>query len=565
MSLPQNTEILNGNIAFFNSTNKHNFLEFKKVEVVSRVIGKQNIYPKQRLDMLKKYRRYVQEYSELCTRENEYVFNYNVNVETFIEQNQLHELSTKETFQLNYDLGKVSIQEYNKAVEIKNAILGMKLIKQKEYTPVKKPVEQTFAMILFKYSMQIKQRNTVLDSLPGLTTTRSIQKIKINPHELTNTVIDGVLTLPYSKRTIQNHVNRLIEAGVLFNYEFNGYKRPCEYHVNSQILTVFDDLKQKTLSSENELFKFSFEKNLRYKEIVTRTKLNNNNIIEIVDKQQPQSNDFKTVKNVLKNNFQFAYANNKNLNKNTDSANATKNKPAPNIYLQKSDFLRKNIKDRYEFVNQLSNGVFDNYKFRQQRLLFSVANYGDLLKSEFLEVLVQEFMKITAPMYKDKSVVFGSWNKSYDFIKELFLNNNNSIPGHVVLLHRFEALFWRINKAKSYFRSNNNDSRVLFPGQYFDPTRKSSKSGGFAYTLVFWKRYQESISNQQKIKAKQEYEAKQRNKKYKAIHLIDQKIKQLKNGKITLEQLQDYVTDHASIPFAIKAKLPEYIFKAYKC
>src|SRR5690606_14982106 len=116
-----------------------------------------------------------------------------------------------------------------------------------------------------------------------------------------------------------------------------------------------------------------------------------------------------------------------------------------------------------------------------------------------------------------------------------------------VLMYKFDNLVWRLKYAKAYFRKHT-EFNALYPSQYFDPTRKTAKSGGFAYTIEALKtkqNYQEERKKRQEIR---NHKAASRNKQYNAIELVEKKINALKNGKISIVELHDYVKNNASIP-----------------
>src|SRR5690606_30093216 len=250
------------------------------------VLAKQSIYAQHRKAMLDNYRHYVQQYNEYCEQMNISVSNYNAKVYTFIEQHSMQDQSKFENTSIKKEYIRITIDEYNQEVEKANQDAGTLLLLKKKYSKIPKAIEHTFTMVLFKYAMQVDEKNRILESC-NATTTRSLQKVTIHPHELANTVIGSINTLPYHKRTIQNHVNRLIEAGVLFDHEFYGTNKPSHYHINAKILVVFDSHFKNLITIENQPFKYGIEKDFHYNEIVTRTNKNKKKITEIVNNQFP--------------------------------------------------------------------------------------------------------------------------------------------------------------------------------------------------------------------------------------------------------------------------------------
>ncbi len=566
--------IHNGNLCFFNNnTNNSVGSSYTKADLLPKVIGKQNLYSKQRKLILKNYQRFVHNYNDQIKILNQEVKNYNQQCQKCIVENEMKDQSKALNQKLRSKLGKVSIIEYNKAVEIENTLSSNPVYLKKKHTSIKKITETTFSLIIFKYAMQMHSKNKILESVPA-TTVRSLQKVQVNPYNLANTVINEVLTLPYTKRTIQNHVNRLIDAGVLVDHEFKGYYfnkdpkkragKPSEYHVNSEIMVVFDDKTKKTLSIENQLFKYGSEKNFHYDSIVTRTIINNNNINEIVNKSH--SNEKEFVQQILPSFLKSPKVDNKNIYKNTNSVSSSKKSPRQlENFDQSSEILRESIDTKYDLCYDLDHNKYDDHRFCMQREFEREYLYGNMSKSEFLELLQHEFMKLAAPLYKNKTVYSGSWSKAYNDIKRLFLNNNGSIPGKANLLNTFNALHWRITYAKRCQNSKRKSWRALFPTQYFDPTRTTNKSGGFAHTLEFWKKEQERRQNEHLLKSKRRQEAAIRNRRYKAIDDFHKKVKHLTQGKITIGELQDFIYNNNELPDKYKFNITHFISQAYMC
>lgn len=546
------THIFTGQLAF---VQEKGVTRYQHQDVTPKILTKQEIFKPQRNVMMNNYRQYVQQYANICSSLNKEVAEYNNQVKLHIQKTKSKDEADMETELFMSEIGKVSIQEYNEAAKIKNKHLGSFLIELKKHVPIKKPTEAIFAMILFKYSMQINEKNTILERC-GAVTTRAIQKVSINPYELANTTINEVDTLPYTKRTIQNHVNRLMDAGVLFNYTFRGSNKPVEYHVNNEILAIYDHKTQKTLTADNQLFKYDSEKNFHHNEIVTRANKDKRKITEIVENQFP-------LKEVLQS---FVPHDNKNKkDKSTNPPIAKKDAPGAEKSRKNSEFLREMTSPVPKFIQDLTNGAFDDYRFELRNRLEHESMQGNMDKNEFRDLLLQIFFMMAAPIWKGKNVYMGVWFKAFQIITDEFIRTSNgSIPSKPQALYYFDNLIFRITWAKRFFRTFT-DFRPLFPSEYFDPTRKTKQSGGFAYTLEALKK-QENINDvRRKRKEKRERAAVPRNAIEKARNLVQNKVKELKNGKITINQLHDYVVSNAHIPKEIADKLHIYVERAYKC
>src|SRR5690606_31152418 len=105
-------------------------------------------------------------------------------------------------------------------------------------------------------------------------------------------------------------------------------------------------------------------------------------------------------------------------------------------------------------------------------------------RHELREILIQTVIKISAPIWANhNNVTIATWRSAYNTLNDTqFLNPNGTVPGKNVLMYKFDNLVWRLKYAKAYFRKHT-EFNALYPSQYFDPTRKTAKSGGFAYTI----------------------------------------------------------------------------------
>jgi len=526
--------------------------------VIPAILQKQAIYKAQRLEMLNNYRRYVQAYNDNIATYNEQVAKENAKVYTFIEQHNLHRAAAAAQENFKERIGKVSIYEYNKAATLTNTTTQKPIIPLLKHTKVAKSSEHIFALLLFAYAMQIDQKNNILERC-GATTTRGIQKVEVNPYELANTVIDGVNTLPYHTNTIRNHITRLRDAGILINYEFRGHAKPVNYHINSAILEIFDEIPRKNINAENQVVKSEILQTLYHKRIDTRTIKDKNNIIVPVD-------NTAQLKELIK---QLPSGNNKNINdKNTQEhvqKNTNQGPAAAENIPEITRFLETKIEDEHEFCAQLSKNHYKNYRFTHRKHFEHELYRGVMDADAFRELLIQTFIKISAPIWKDASNInAGCWYNAYQLINEtMLINPNGSTPSKQVLMYQFDNLVYRITWAKRFYNKFEN-YRALYPSLYFDPTRKTKKSGGFAYTLNALKKHQVHHENRQKRKEALNKAANRRNYKYHAIELVERKIKAVKNNRATMLELCDYVSNNAHIPQEVKSNLPKYIERIFK-
>lgn len=559
-----NPTLATGQMYFSPGTNDYGIAEIERP-----IIRKQQLFKKQRNSMLINFRKYCTAYRKRCPQLNKAVAQYNMQVDVFIEQNNLHTESqdAQAQFEAQFHKASISIDEYNKAVMLENNKQGKLLLKCKRHIPVPKSFEHTFVILIYKYAMQIDKKNNMYESV-GATTTRALQRLQINFHELSTMNFDkDIDVLPYCKKTIQNHVDRFVEAGILIDYSFHGNKKPVQYLVNNQILEIYDAQNSKTLKFDNQAFNTDKKKDLRHKEIVTRTIINKKEIIASVD------NNTMLIKGQIDKLFDTKAFSNENESavrsyQNTNPANDEKTTaPKENhaeILGENSSFLYDLLEDKHVFVNDLREGKYDRYRFTIRKQLEREALHGQLTKEEFREVLIQTFIKLCAPIWKNATPYKSSWYKAYNLINDQFiLTNNNYTPSKTVAMYMFDNLVYRITFAKRYFNKFDNYN-PLFPSEYFDPTRKSKKSGGFAYTLNVLIKHQQYQQNKDKKTQRQNLQAQKRNKRYHAIELIEKKLQQLKNGRTNINEVHNYVSTNANIPYDIAKQLPIFIQRTFK-
>lgn len=526
---------------------------FTRGTIVPSTIGKQNIYPSHRKLTLTNYKQYIQAFNSSLAKRNKLVNDYNVNSDVFIEQFNQHRQSSLHTEKFIQLVGNCSIEEYNEAAIKYNEQIGKPLVQLRRYYKITKATESIFTLIMFKYAVQIDAKNTTLERA-NATTERKLQKVKVNHEELANLSIDDVSCLMMSKRTIQRHVKRLADAGVLIDYQFRGQHRPVEYYVNSEILVLFDDKNGKILNTQNQLFTVVAMTSCPNNSIVTRTKINKKEIIAPVEKQAQ-----------IKEVIQLSSDNNENFYENTKQHKTEKKimqtGGCENLPKISQNFFNV-LLDKDELLNNLAGGLYNEYIVPKDLIpmLEQEAMRGYLSTMDFRELLIQYFLKMAAPIWKNHENVWKkTWSKAYSLIDEnLLLNNNNSIPSKVTMLYFFENLHFRITYARRYY-NRKKEYNALYPSQYFDPTRTCKRSGGFAYTVEALKQREQYRQEAQERKDKLKAAARKRDMKYKAIDLVERKIKEMLNKKITMPQLHDYVFENANIPTEVRNNLSRYI------
>lgn len=555
---------IHNNVVFINSVNP----EFHRAIVTPRYIKKQAIYKQHRSAMLNNYLAYVQEYNKRVPILNKAVLEQQKQSETFVYQNKMHGQRANEEDLLKKEFPRVSIMEYNRLVDFRNAQLGYPLLEHKKYDKVQDNTRNYFANILLIYSLQLRDKNNILIKA-NATTVYPLRKVNIATSSIINLKRNGVFHTSACEKTIRNHVKRLAEAGVLFDYEFCGHQKPVKYHINPEILVIFDEETRKTLTTENQIFTLSEGKDLPHNNIDTSTILKEYKRKGAVDNSTSQ--DAETISQILSHNYSSTDETQVQIQVHSEPTKAFAGKlgGAAEKTDPISEKIRETVLPLYELATELEAGMHKTYVYSDhaRQWMEHEVMYGNLTKEEFHEFMLQLMLKCAAPIWKSHNVVAGIWTNAYKNLKDTFLiNPNGSIPTKKVQLYRFETFLKAINKAKRIFNHKKNTNVYRpFPAAYFDPTRKRKKELGFMYIYNNVLDRQAEQEKEQKRKAKRAAEATKRGKKLYAEELVEKKANQLKNGRISMEAFLNYINNNAHITPDVVEKVPYMIQKLYQC
>ncbi|WP_298510561.1 hypothetical protein [uncultured Kordia sp.] len=565
------------------------------------------ILSEDRLEMLKRYRKYVNGYNDLVKERNKAILAYNKSVVEFIETNNLKKQAAiaKSNFDNRSHKGIktkwYATKNYNSLVESQNG--NMLLLPKRKYQKVSAMHERTFEVILWQYGNQLTDlRNHLktLDTKLGV----NFPKVRITSTGISNLTNDGQPRILYTSRTVQNHIYRLRDAGIIIDYTFHGTKKPVNFFINTAIFCIHE---KSLTTNENQSVTYFLTKKVRDKSEDTRTftkeiikkvgnvdnhsqeaEVNsfavgkNKNTYKITKEDEPlktSKQNFENYKSIYKNtkedepiNFSEQnsenYKNNnkiteqdkhqKKSNQNADKLGGGENFPKNHL----SEYLRNQILHRSELLQALTEHHYDEYSFsasNMNRRLESEAINGAMSREEFRELLLQLFLKMAAPIWKDMNVYYGSWHNAYIQIDDEYLQNpNGSIPKKETLLYMFGFLVYRINRAKRFFKSKEQ-YKIYFPCIYFDATRKKANEGGFTYTLEWLKQYQKYKDMRATRKQQNATKAGARRKQQTNEEKIRKQIKLYLKGAITLPQVYNYIETNRGIPNYFVGEVPRIL------
>lgn len=495
------------------------------------------------------YRKYIAGYNFKTYAENDLIDKHNANVRCFIGQNELNEFQKEFSILFVKNKQSLKAREYNENVDDFCKDYGMILYKRKIQT-VKYATELVFQNLLHLYNTQLMKRNEQYMKL-GVTAIRPIEEFKINSFLVTELKRNGINSLDLCTKTVRNHRQRLQECGVFVDYVFKGQNRPVEVHINAEILTVLDLKTSKLTIAENQRLISESEKVLPD---------NNENTRTVLNECQKKEN----VKNISLFNKEFPLVTPSYLfftgTPASKEQNPTEGAGAENVKVSEtlSEKLQNLILHPQELAVNLANKEYNNYKPIDIRYLFKEAYSGTMLKEDFRELVIQDFFKSISKIYKNTTPFVGSWKKAISLYMEYkWIAFTGEAFNKSSIVDDIQQMRWRAEWARKWFVKN--EFPPLFPYDYFDMTRKTSKEVGFEYTKAKWGEHLQGKAKYEALKKKQEANAVRRKVAINYAKKCENEVNRFFKNKITMPQLFDYV--EKNLPVEYLEKLPKMIEK----
>ncbi len=497
------------------------------------------------------YRKYVYQYNIEVTKQNKEISKYNTTVVAPFSI-ELGDNELKKITALQENPKGLLPREYNKAVAALNTELQVNYIPKKRIQKVKYTSELVFNVLLGFYISQLQTRNNYLQGLGKSTRVHknNVPKLKIDNRKLANHTISGIPRLDLCKKTAQNHIKRLREAGILINYEYVNQYKPITVHFNTAIVQILEGKFPKKQHPQNQSFTTKCEKDLHdnndssiylkrkeikdYENFIVGDKCGSTTEADVcpadgykntsrisTTKSTGAQKDKNTMRKLLPDFLQTA------SEKNGTNAVLTRN------------FLAK-ITDDNSLAKELTAGKHNQYTVLSYHYLRKIAQYANITTQEFRAVLIQDFIKSSAKIWKHhNSVYMGSWKKAIDELNGVLFDG---LTQKETLIEKLKEYRFKLEFARKWFLKRNHSA--LYPCLYFDVTRKCSSGIGFFGLHSVWL----SHLKYQKKKA-QEQQAKKRNenariRKQNAKRRLSNAITAYKKGKYTAKQLFHYVQDN---------------------
>lgn len=428
-----------------------------------------------------------EQFKATLNRYRYHIDNYNKNVEKynspFRHRNEsVLPISSKvfdRVAMFNRRTADLDLHEFNKEAMKFNNNYG-NYIKYKYKASVKSNSILFFESVLHMFATQL-QHLKLIHKKTDKKHKSALPKVYVNSYYVTTQERAGVRNLNVSIRTVRNHLDRLEEAGVLLNREYRGTKRPLCFTINPDIIVVIDDEYRKSLSSDNQAFISPKRKELQHIKDTT-IDINNNKKKESVNNSLSRDFASQSLKDLIY----------KSTKPQVDDKQDRKQKIA-----QKSSAKILNILDRTQILaEKLANGEYNHYvpiKSTDLRRFISDPNLTD---EDYREIIIQDFVKSSAQLWKDKQGSIGSW---YEALRHIYNSyGTTNFAGKAItrnaMYNWIMQMRHRLNYAINWFNKRDWDG-VWYPNIYFDPLRILPTDVCFAYTEKVWTSKQKKIQD----------------------------------------------------------------------
>ena len=531
----------------FNST--HGFLLLKKGATTCKKIATKHYayinYPYLDREAMKKtmdnYRQFVYKYNQQAIKENKEIKAYN----TAIVKTTCADI-LKQIIDFKAQYHSEFTQLYNELAEKHNTQLGANYIAKKRIPTIKYTSELVFSVLVGFYISQLKKRNEYLLEMnrPTSTLKNALPKLQIDHRKLATHTIADIPRFDFCKKTAQNHIKRLREAGILINYTYINQNKPIAVNFCPKILVILDGNLPKSQNAENKDFIASSGKKLPHNNDTTRTILLKEKEIKdcansTVSKKESNAYPADGYKNTtgiskeLKNHPRKISAELKTIL--PDFLGGNKKAPQ-NTHGKLTDNFLSLLQDDRELAQELAQGKFDNYKGLRYEYLKKIELYAHVTIDEFRAILIQDFIKSSAKIWKQHPVYVGEWKKAINHLNDTlfkgFLHKST-------LNNKLKEYRWKLNFARKWFAKS--EVPALYPSFYFDTTRTQANEIGFYGLKSVWKTHQKYVLKRQEEKAQKTADKNARRRKLSAQEKLTKAVRKYKEGIYNVAQLYSYV------------------------
>jgi hypothetical protein len=489
------------------------------------------------------YRSYVASYNENVRIKNEIIESFNAKVRNAAALKKFTEVQIEYSRLFYAKNRKLKALKYNEIAEKFNTDYG-NCVLLKKIQPIKYATELVFFQMLHLYSIQMEMQTLEYIKI-GVSEASTVPQFEVNSCHITNLKRDEAFSIDVSNKTIRNHKERLEEAGILYHYYFQGHKKGVKMHINSQILVVFDAKTSFLTIAENQSLTLSKGKNVPYNNEATRTFKNN------IKKRENGQAAFLD-KGTATPGFSFVFYENAPPQDEKSKLGAA----AENVKVSEtlSDMLENVIIPDQALAKNLYAGIYNNYSRIKKTVFDKEAYSGTMSRENFKTLIVQEFFKNAARLYRDKRVFVGSWKIAINsYMEKMFLANNGNgtfLYSKQLMADKLEEMLWRLNNASQWF--NKTKISPLFPNQYFDFTRKTAKEIGFEYTANAFRKHKEYLATKPRKEKEVAKKATERAVKINHSKKFDTILNRFFKNRISYTEVIEYVNTNLPAEFMQK-------------
>ncbi|UUC45561.1 hypothetical protein [Flavobacterium cerinum] len=503
------------------------------------------------------FRLFVPDYNAKVVEENIAIANHNSEVFTNIKDLNPVQAGFRRAFMLKYgkwvnyldkktleikeryQLNDMNARQYNAlATEFCNEYGN--IVELMPLQTIKYSTEMFFMNFLHAYNGQLSKKNAIHMKM-DIAYKKPLPPVEINSLQITNLMRNGVKAINVCKKTVINHRKRLEEAGILVDYVYQGFYRGTLHQFNPEILQIIDLATGKNANTENQSISSKKRKNLAEFNETTRTKKN-----ECEIKENVENNSLSKRSSLGSSLTSF----NSTFYRNTDrkmqkispegAAKIVKTDAVDSVELTVSEKLQRLIVHPQQLAEELASGEHWDYSPIDIRVLFREAYEGTLTTEEFKQLLIQDFLKTSAKIWRGKRVFVGSWKNTINVFYDSWFMNGKFTFSKQNQFDYLKEYRWRINHARKWFLSKP-DFNPLFPSDYFDRSRTDRKEVGFGYTSKAWNRHLKYMENRAAKQRKAENKTQTRKQSLSAAKAVEAKIKMYLKGRVSVENLYIFV------------------------
>jgi hypothetical protein len=459
---------------------------------------------------------------------------------------------------LNEDLGVI---EYNEAVKKACDLYGP-IIKMRREQYLIYAYEQTFSAMLYTYSKQLQERNTLRETYPSRVL-EPLPPIDLNARNITKIKREeDVYSVDVCTATVRAQRQIFERKGVLTDYVYRGSNCGVHVRISPEILVVFDDNAPKKSGLENHALTLGNSKELQDNFVSSRS-------LKRVEKRKPQETvsvdkvSAEPTAQSQEHPGQPAEASDKmpgdvgKSNGVTPLCNVAKSgsdspgAAAENVEFSDIEPLSNEIELPYEFATKLASGMYDNYRPIDFEVLRRESISGESLSADqFKALFVQMIFKIIASqLYNGRRDIYQvEWQKAYDnWMKNKFKTPGGLTYTKQTIFSYLDQYIWRINKARNWFEARRRKDPAKGTPQYPSFYLNTHDRAGvrFETTYKFWdehyQKLQLKIDPDSLLKRRAELDIQKRKARNSDRRKLDAAVKKHFAGDMPLAQLEDYV------------------------